>query len=406
MRAIAVMVVLGAAIADAGDEAYRDMSTKEALYISDGPLVAYRGPRGGDPKPLTLLGHEEGDRILKVRFKKSPTVWTLTISADRQKLICEAPGEPRQVFERSTPEKIAALAMAKADAGTAAHSVVILRPEDDSASYEPVVEFEGEVSPGAQSITVFAFDGKGRQQDEHTLGKFKPGDRTFLFRAGKGLNNMSIGTNRYRVEAKFDDGAIAKTQIKISLHEYTGEEAKPVIYLYPLRPQRVSVKVEPVGGLIKSEPPYGHGWSVKAFPDGRILAADGTVHPYLFWESGLTAEPQPLREGFCVPREGLDAFFGEQLMLLGLAPNEIADFKEFWMPKLTARPFAAVRFVPREEIDATAPLTVVPAPDSIIRVLIDFRAHDEPVELQRQVLTPAARKGFAVVEWGGLLYRE
>ena len=98
LRLFAVGVVLVATAGLAADEAYRDLSTKEALYISDGPLVAYRGPKGGDPKPLTLLGHEDSDRVLKVRFKNSPTVWTLTISPDRQRLVCEATGEPRQVF--------------------------------------------------------------------------------------------------------------------------------------------------------------------------------------------------------------------------------------------------------------------------------------------------------------------
>ena len=269
-----------------------------------------------------------------------------------------------------------------------------------------MVEFLGEVSAGATSITVFAYDAKEKLKDQHSLGKFKAGDTTFLFRASKALKNMSLGSNRYRVEAKFDDGAVAQSEVRISLHEYTGEEAKPVIYLYPLSVQQVSVTVEPIGGIIKSEPPYERGWTVTAHPDGRLFTADGAQHPYLFWESGLTDVPAPLTEGFCVSRRELGAFFDKNLALLGLARNEIADFKEFWLPKMSGKPYAAVRFVSRAQIDATAPLTVLPRPDSVIRVLIDYRGLEAPAVLRPQKLARAARRGFAVVEWGGLLYRE
>ncbi len=193
------------ASAVAADETFRDLSTKEALYISDGPKVAYRGPRGGDPKPLTLLGHEDSDRVLKIRFKKSPQVWTLTISPDRQKLICEATGEPRQVFELMTPEKLAAMAAA-AQKVNSERFVRITSHEEGGASYEPVTEIRGEVSPGASAITVFSYDAKEKLRSQHKLEKFKPGETSFVFRAGKDLGNIGIGSNHFRVEAQFDGG--------------------------------------------------------------------------------------------------------------------------------------------------------------------------------------------------------
>jgi hypothetical protein len=75
---------------------------------------------------------------------------------------------------------------------------------------------------------------------------------------------------------------------------------------------------------------------------------------------------------------------------------------------MSAKPWAAVRFVPRAEIDAMAPLTIAPAPDTVIRVLIDFRALDVPVKsLPEQKLERAPKRtGFTAVEWGGLLYRQ
>jgi len=402
MRLVLAALVLCAAVALAEDEQYRDFSTKEALYISDGPKVAYRGPRGGDAKPLILLSVDGGQQMT-VRFKKDPTPWTLTYIEDRNRLTCEAKGQPRQVFDRITKEKLEQLARGIGlDGGI--HTVRIIRPEDGSGSYDPTVDFDGKISPGAKEIKVTAMDGRGRVRKKFKVDVPEPG-KDFYFEASKGDGTIWIGTNKYKIEATFDDGAVATTEVTVSLHEYEGEEAKPVIYLYPPKTQTVSVKVEPPRGLTKSEPPYEGGWTVTAHPDGRLFTADGAQHPYLFWEAGVTDKPAPLREGFAVPRGELKAFFDRTLALQGLNAQEIADFEEYWLPLMSNKPWAAVRFVDRAEIDARAPLTVTPKPDSVIRVLIDFRAHDTKPRLLEQKLQPAARHGFAVVEWGGLKYR-
>ena len=48
-----------------------------------------------------------------------------------------------------------------------------------------------------------------------------------------------------------------------------------------------------------------------------------------------------------------------------------------------------------------AELEITPAPDSILRVFMVFRALDEPMEIESPDLAPFAREGFTVVEWGG-----
>ncbi|MBL8951171.1 MAG: hypothetical protein JNK82_10370 [Myxococcaceae bacterium] len=402
MRPLFAVLVLFAAIAVAEDEQYRDLSSKEALYISDGPKVAYRGPRGGDPKPLILLSVDGGSQMT-VRFKKDPTPWTLTLQPDRSRLVCEAPGQPRQVFERMTKEKLEGLAKGIGlDGGV--HTVRIIRPEDGSASYDPTVDFDGKVSPGAKELKVTAFDARGRVRKTFKVDVPEDG-KDFYFEASKATKTMWIGTNRYKIEASFDDGAVATTEVTVSLHEYEGEEAKPVIYLYPPAPTEVTVKVEPPRGLTKSEPKYEGGWRVTAHPDGRLFTQDGAQHPYLFWEAGVTEKPAPLRDGFAVPRAELKSFFDRTLALQGLNAREIADFEEYWLPLMAKRPWAAVRFVERAEIDARAPLTISPAPDSVIRVLIDYRSFDTKPVLREQKLQRAHRHGFAAVEWGGLKYR-
>ncbi|MBO7613105.1 MAG: hypothetical protein J6S81_04715 [Treponema sp.] len=180
---------------------------------------------------------------------------------------------------------------------------------------------------------------------------------------------------------------------------------KPVIYLYPQKKTKVNVNVKPEGKFTKTEPAIGKkGWSVTAYPDGRLVSGKNE-YPYLFWESEDNSEPIDLSHGFVVASGDMEKFLNEKLTILGLNKKEIADFMEFWLPKLTASPYEFITFYTKEMMDAKAPLTVSPAPDSIIRVYFDHKPLEKPIETEEQVLLPASRKGFAVVEWGGRNYK-
>ena len=52
------------------------------------------------------------------------------------------------------------------------------------------------------------------------------------------------------------------------------------------------------------------------------------------------------------------------------------------------------------------PITVDPAPASIQRVFMVYKALDEPIELPEQKLQPFTRKGYTVIEWGGMVMPE
>jgi hypothetical protein len=181
---------------------------------------------------------------------------------------------------------------------------------------------------------------------------------------------------------------------------------KPVIYLYPEKTQQVSVKVAPSGGFTKTEPDYGDGWNVVADPMSRIKnLADGETYPYLFWEGKSTALYQMSRFGFVADRENLGSLLDEKLAKLGLIPNEISDFKEYWLPKMLAenKPYYFVTFVPQRKIDEMAPLEISPQPDTIIRVMMDYKALDEKMDAPGYEIKTPERKGFTAVEWGGML---
>ena len=54
-----------------------------------------------------------------------------------------------------------------------------------------------------------------------------------------------------------------------------------------------------------------------------------------------------------------------------------------------------------DEINSNMPMEFSVQPDSIIRIMMDFKALDKPIDIKEQVLNTPKRTGFAVVEWGG-----
>jgi hypothetical protein len=88
---------------------------------------------------------------------------------------------------------------------------------------------------------------------------------------------------------------------------------------------------------------------------------------------------------------------------LGLNAQETADFMEFWYPKMQRSPYYFITFLGNSAMDELAPLTISPKPDTIIRVLMDFVPLDKPIQVQGFKIRTPERKGFTVVEWGGVL---
>ncbi|MDO8582356.1 MAG: hypothetical protein Q7S16_05810 [bacterium] len=181
------------------------------------------------------------------------------------------------------------------------------------------------------------------------------------------------------------------------------ECGKPVIYLYPEKTTNVSVRIAPKGGFTKTEPEYGNGWNVTATPESELTdTSTGKTYPYLFWEGrgGIYTTPE---KGFVVAQQNVHNFLVEKLTALGLNQKEQADFIEFWEPRMTGAPYFFVTFLGNRAMDAIAPLTIVPKPDSVIRILMDFLPLQKPTAVEGYDIKTPARNGFTVVEWGGVL---
>ncbi len=184
---------------------------------------------------------------------------------------------------------------------------------------------------------------------------------------------------------------------------YEGEpdvqyDEKPVIYLYPEEETNISVKLNYNGNLHYTYPAYEDGWEVTAFPDGTIIS-DGNEYSYLFWD-GVDDIEYDMSEGFVVKGEDTESFLIEKLKLLGLTPKEYNEFIVYWLPRMISNDYNLISFQ-EEEYTNNAQLEITPAPDSIQRVFMTYKALDEEISVPEQILTPFERSGFSVIEWGG-----
>lgn len=176
---------------------------------------------------------------------------------------------------------------------------------------------------------------------------------------------------------------------------------KPVIYLYPEQETEVEVKVTYPEKLTCTYPKYEESWKVLATPSGDLTDLETGRSLYcLYYEAEETIETSK-DEGFIVKREDTISFLEEKLEILGLTERESNEFIIYWLPKLEASPYNFIRFQTIEEINENMPLEITPTPDTVIRVMMEYKALDEYKEIKEQYLTTPIREGFTVVEWGG-----
>jgi hypothetical protein len=53
--------------------------------------------------------------------------------------------------------------------------------------------------------------------------------------------------------------------------------------------------------------------------------------------------------------------------------------------------YNVIRFETIEEQNKNMPLNIIPAPDTVIRVMMDWKAIDEPIDIPEQQLTAPER---------------
>lgn len=89
--------------------------------------------------------------------------------------------------------------------------------------------------------------------------------------------------------------------------------------------------------------------------------------------------------------------------MLGLNEREANEFIIYWLPRLENSPYNFVRFLTYEEMDNNMRLKITPAPETLIRVTMEFKQLNKKIEVAEQIIMPSQERiGFVAVEWGGI----
>ena len=184
---------------------------------------------------------------------------------------------------------------------------------------------------------------------------------------------------------------------------YWAEVDKPVIYLYPEQKTDVSITLELTESeLATTYPKYQNGWNVTAYPDGTLLnKADSSHHKYLFWDSVNCSTRFDFSKGFCVAGSDTERFLKEKLTAMGMTEGEMNEFIVYWLPRMEHNAYNLIAFQ-GDAYTNSAKLHITPAPDSVCRVFMAYIPQEKAVKIEPQQLASFERKGFTVVEWGGV----
>jgi hypothetical protein len=178
---------------------------------------------------------------------------------------------------------------------------------------------------------------------------------------------------------------------------------KPIMYLYPEKEMEISVKfTKNEDVLLSTYPKYNNGWKVTANPNGDLYDKEGNYYYSLFWD-GKDNTPNDMTEGFVVKGEDTATFLREKLLYMGFSKKETNEFVIYWLGQMEHNKYNYIRFRQTEEINEYMPVEFSTEPDTLLRVIMDYKPLEEKVEVKEQKLYSTERKGFVVTEWGGRL---
>lgn len=222
----------------------------------------------------------------------------------------------------------------------------------------------------------------------------------------EGYDEIVIENNETSLE-KFDEYGVIDEDENIPVNAWgksvsrslSSTAAKPIIYLYPEKETLINVQLGYPENLTHTYPKYKEWWwNVVANPDWSLVDVKSNRNLYaLYWE-GYTKKEKNVEDWFVVKWEDTIPFLEEKLALLWLNEREAEEFIIYWLPKLEVNAYNLIRFRSQEEIEKGMPLKVNPQPDSVIRVLMEYKPLEEKIELVEQKLVKNERKGYSVIE--------
>ena len=146
---------------------------------------------------------------------------------------------------------------------------------------------------------------------------------------------------------------------------------------------------------MQSIPAYNDGWFIHVESSGKI----DHKYNYLFYEA---AQPDVWQsaEGWCVAKESLAEFFHNNMQTYNFAANEIADFIDYWAPRLVDYDYYAIYPQNDQVIEQVISLKFSKQPDTINRLFYVVTGATEFKAIVAPLVTAFTRTGFTVVEWG------
>lgn len=220
---------------------------------------------------------------------------------------------------------------------------------------------------------------------KYSCGVCAPYDRTFEIPIdNENINNVQA---YYRVVSR------EKCDSNISY--------KPIIYIYPDKEMDLTIKLKNDKLLTHTYPKYSGSWNIHVDTDGNIYDYKTNKNYYaLYWEAFDNSEIN-INEGFVIEGKDMVSFLEEKLKYLGLNDREINEFIIYWIDKLENNKYNYIKFRNTDEINKYMPLEFSENPDTLIRIIMDYKPLDEKINVSEQKLEKVMRNGFTVVEWGG-----
>ena len=216
-----------------------------------------------------------------------------------------------------------------------------------------------------------------------------------------GVYLLKQTTYIYEVEEELEVEAYTRTTSRESCDPNVAYI--PIIYIYPKGDMDLTIKLGNEKDLLYTYPKYKNNWNVRVSKDGNIYDYDTKRNYYgLYWE-GIDNYKLNMNEGFVVKGKDSVKFLEEKLEILGLNEYEINEFIIYWIDKLENNEYNFISF--RNEKDINMPLEFSKQPDTLIRIMMDFKSIDKPIKVKEQQLTKIERTGFTIVEWGGTYHK-
>ena len=175
---------------------------------------------------------------------------------------------------------------------------------------------------------------------------------------------------------------------------------KPIIYIYPTTKIQVNVKLWTPENLSHTYPKYNwEKWrNVIANPNWDLEDMDTWRKLYALYREWKSDNETNFDEWFVVAWKDIISFLEEKLAILWLNEREVEEFIVYRLPQMEDNVYNLVRFETKEEQDENMPLNITPKPDTVIRIMMDWKAIEEPINIPEQQLETPERNGFTVVE--------